>query len=164
LIDDDHTTPTGLSGYLRARAISHLYLVGLATDYCVAWSALDAVGDEPCCHNGKVIGGPEVQKIVLPYDFDQSGIIYTEYSRPPAQLPIRDVRQRYYRGFCTMNDAAEQAIADILGKRGELEGVLAGSGARVSARTDALEYLQQSLEIFADGETRSEQLMEECRG
>jgi len=41
--ENDQSTPTGLSGYLRTRAISHLYLVGLATDYCVAWSALDAV-------------------------------------------------------------------------------------------------------------------------
>ncbi len=41
--DNDHTTATGLHGYLRAREIEALTLAGLATDYCVAWSALDAV-------------------------------------------------------------------------------------------------------------------------
>lgn len=40
--ENDRTTPTGLEGYLRARGISTLTLVGLATDYCVAYSALDA--------------------------------------------------------------------------------------------------------------------------
>ena len=40
--ENDQTTPTGLDGYLRARGVSRVTLVGLATDYCVAWSALDA--------------------------------------------------------------------------------------------------------------------------
>lgn len=42
LFENDKTTPTGLDGYLRARGITALTLVGLATDYCVAFSALDA--------------------------------------------------------------------------------------------------------------------------
>jgi nicotinamidase/pyrazinamidase len=41
--ENDKTTPTGLEGYLRARGVTTVTLVGLATDYCVAWSALDAV-------------------------------------------------------------------------------------------------------------------------
>lgn len=39
--ENDHETPTGLTGYLRERGIDRLYLVGLATDFCVKWSALD---------------------------------------------------------------------------------------------------------------------------
>ena len=38
----DGTTPTGLAGYLRDRGLEHVVLAGLATDFCVAWSALDA--------------------------------------------------------------------------------------------------------------------------
>ncbi len=38
----DRRTPTGLAGYLRERGLRRLFLVGLATDFCVAWSALDA--------------------------------------------------------------------------------------------------------------------------
>jgi nicotinamidase/pyrazinamidase len=40
--ENDRTTPTGLAGYLRERGVERLYLVGLATDYCVLYSALDA--------------------------------------------------------------------------------------------------------------------------
>ena len=40
--ENDHTTPTGLGGYLRERGIGSVTLCGLATDFCVAFSALDA--------------------------------------------------------------------------------------------------------------------------
>ncbi len=40
--ENDHKTPTGLDGYLRARGVTGVTLAGLATDYCVAYSALDA--------------------------------------------------------------------------------------------------------------------------
>ncbi len=40
--ENDRTTPTGLSGYLRARGLARLFLCGLAGDVCVHYSALDA--------------------------------------------------------------------------------------------------------------------------
>lgn len=40
--ENDHTTPTGLDGYLRTRGITDLTMVGLATDFCVNFSAVDA--------------------------------------------------------------------------------------------------------------------------
>ena len=41
-LEADRRTMTGLSGYLRERGLTRAYFVGLATDFCVAWSALDA--------------------------------------------------------------------------------------------------------------------------
>ena len=41
-MEADRRTSTGLAAYLKARGISKLCLCGLATDYCVAWSAQDA--------------------------------------------------------------------------------------------------------------------------
>ncbi|MCJ1900040.1 MULTISPECIES: bifunctional nicotinamidase/pyrazinamidase [Paracoccus] len=40
--ENDHRTPTGLAGYLRDRGMEDLAFVGLAHDFCVAWSAIDA--------------------------------------------------------------------------------------------------------------------------
>ena len=40
--ENDHTTPTGLEGYLRTRGITRLTMVGLALDFCVNYSAVDA--------------------------------------------------------------------------------------------------------------------------
>jgi nicotinamidase/pyrazinamidase len=41
--ENDRKTATGLAGWLRERGFRRLFLSGLATDYCVAWSALDAI-------------------------------------------------------------------------------------------------------------------------
>ena len=40
--ENDRETPTGLQGYLQTRGVTDVTLVGLATDFCVAYSALDA--------------------------------------------------------------------------------------------------------------------------
>ena len=40
--ENDKTTPTGLAGYLRERGLRRLFFAGLATDFCVAYSASDA--------------------------------------------------------------------------------------------------------------------------
>jgi len=41
--ENDRTTPTGLAGFLRERGVTNVTFAGLATDYCVAYSALDAI-------------------------------------------------------------------------------------------------------------------------
>lgn len=40
-LENDHTTPTGLAGYLRERKLTRLFLCGLAYDFCVRFSAID---------------------------------------------------------------------------------------------------------------------------
>jgi nicotinamidase/pyrazinamidase len=54
--ENDRRTPTGLAGYLRERSLRRIFLAGLATDFCVYYSALDArrlgfdtVVSEPAC-------------------------------------------------------------------------------------------------------------------
>ncbi len=41
-LEADNKTHTGLDGYLKSRGIANVYVCGLATDFCVAWTALDA--------------------------------------------------------------------------------------------------------------------------
>ena len=41
-MEADKKTPTGLGGYLKQRGLKRVYFAGLATDFCVAWSAMDA--------------------------------------------------------------------------------------------------------------------------
>jgi len=52
--ENDRTTPTGLEGYLRARGVGRVTLAGLATDFCVGFSALDAarLGFAVCVDTG----------------------------------------------------------------------------------------------------------------
>lgn len=42
-LEADRTTLTGLSGYLHTHGIKRVFVAGLATDFCVAWTAVDAV-------------------------------------------------------------------------------------------------------------------------
>jgi nicotinamidase/pyrazinamidase len=41
-LEADRRTRTGLDGYLKSRGVKRVYCAGLATDFCVAWTALDA--------------------------------------------------------------------------------------------------------------------------
>lgn len=41
-VEADQKTVTGLAGYLKERGIDTVYIVGIATDFCVAWTAMDA--------------------------------------------------------------------------------------------------------------------------
>jgi nicotinamidase/pyrazinamidase len=41
--ENDNSTTTGLTGYLKERGIDTLYAVGLATDFCVKWSVIDGI-------------------------------------------------------------------------------------------------------------------------
>ena len=50
--ENDHQTPTGLEGLLRGKGITEVYIIGLATDFCVKYTALDAI---KCGFNTKVI-------------------------------------------------------------------------------------------------------------
>ncbi len=43
--ENDQKTTTGLTGYLKARGITDLYVTGLATDFCVKWSVLDGIDE-----------------------------------------------------------------------------------------------------------------------
>ena len=41
-MEADHRTSTGLAGYLKERGIDTVFVAGIATDFCVAWTAMDA--------------------------------------------------------------------------------------------------------------------------
>ncbi len=60
--------------------------------------------------------------IVIPYDFDQSGVINIPYAEPNRALRIGSVRQRLYRGLCAMNDELEWVIQRLNEQRAEVEG------------------------------------------
>lgn len=48
--ENDHSTLTGMAGYLNERGLKRLFICGLATDYCVAWTAEDGMAAGFECH------------------------------------------------------------------------------------------------------------------
>ena len=130
------------------------------------WSVLNGPSGEQCCHNGKVVGPPDSRDawVVLPYDFDQSGIISTSYAIPSELLPIKSVRQRLYRGFCNGNAQLESTIASFNGKRSVIEELFASVPDGSSANKAALKYLRSFFEIVNDPKEKQKQLIDRCRG
>ena len=77
------------------------YLIG-NTD----WSLLTADGADTCCHNVDLID-VEGSLLPIPYDFDASGLVNAPYAIPNANLNLRRVTERRYRGYC------KAAIEDV---------------------------------------------------
>jgi nicotinamidase/pyrazinamidase len=70
--ENDHSTPTGLGGYLRERGFERVFLAGLAFDFCVLWSAEDArrlgfgaVVVEDACRSLDVDGSADAARVRL---------------------------------------------------------------------------------------------------
>jgi len=112
------------------------------------WSAVASSGGERCCHNVAVFGAEgEAHNLLLPFDFDQAGLVNAPYAAPNHRLPIRAVSQRLYRGFCLHNAEVPGAVAVFNARRPELEDLF--NDARLpdkSARKRAWKYI----EIFYD--------------
>lgn len=90
------------------------YLIG-STD----WSIVTAEGDEYCCHNVDLF---EIDSslFVVPYDYDQAGVVNAAYAKPHPSLRMRRVTQRRYRGYCLPADVLLSALQRIMDKRAEI--------------------------------------------
>ncbi len=89
------------------------------------WSMRAGPAGEDCCHNAKLIGiqGPGTV-VPIPYDFDFSGLVDAPYAFPPEVLPIANVRQRLYRGYCAHNGDALQVARQMLALRPQIMAAL----------------------------------------
>ena len=130
------------------------------------WAILKGPGARDCCHNGKVIGpaGDEGNWVVLPYDFDQSGIINTEYALPATDFGIRNVRQRLYRGRCRHNEQLAETFALFNERRSEIEAALTPPALSERARKGALNYLTSFFDNINDPKKLQKEILDKCRG
>ncbi len=130
------------------------------------WAIRKGPGSENCCHNGKVIGpaGAEENWVVLPYDFDQSGIMNTEYALPAIGLRIRDVRQRLYRGRCSHNEQLTETFALFNEKRSEIAAALTPQALSKNSRKTVLKYLDAFFDTINDSKKLKRQILDSCRG
>ena len=129
------------------------------------WSLRAGPAGAGCCHNGKLVGPVpgSSQLVPVPYDFDFSGMVGTPYATPPDQLPISNVRVRYYRGYCSHNLQALQAATEMRAKRGELLGVLAATpGLDERAKTRASAYIERFFADIATDELTKTKVLKNC--
>jgi len=130
------------------------------------WAIKKGPRTENCCHNGKVIAKPDAQDnwVVLPYDFDQAGLINTKYALPSLSLGIRTVRHRLYRGRCRHNDYLDQTIQLFNERREAIEIANTPQALSKSARKSALKYLDVFYKTINDPAKLKKQIVDVCRG
>jgi hypothetical protein len=129
------------------------------------WSVRKGPGTARCCHNGKIIAPPDSSNgwVVLPYDFDQSGIINAKYAVPSDSLRIRSVRQRLYRGFCSSNSYLDATIALFNDNRTAIENFFGGEHDGSRSNKSALNYLRDFYEIINDPKKRQKKIVDACQ-
>ncbi|HSD68641.1 MAG TPA: hypothetical protein VLB07_03760 [Woeseiaceae bacterium] len=137
------------------------YLIG-NTD----WSTLKGPDEEGCCHNGKVVipPGAETGWLVIPYDFDQSGIIYTKYSSPADALGLKSVKQRLYRGRCMNMDHLDATVALFNAERAEIQSALLPDELQGRYRETAVRYIDDFYKIVNDPLQREKHIENRCLG
>jgi hypothetical protein len=156
--------PSQLDSYETALLALFQYMIGN-----VDWAATSGPDPEECCHNVKLIGPeptrPEDTLYAIPYDFDSSGLVNSEYAAPPAGLSIRLVTQRLYRGYCASNPSLEEARKKMLANEQAIYD-LVQSEDRLdhSNESEALEFLQGYFETIKDDKEFHEKIIGECRG
>ena len=130
------------------------------------WSVRKGPDEKGCCHNGKLIGPPDSDSgwVVLPYDFDQAGLINAKYSAPSDVLPIRSVRQRLYRGYCHYNDHLDTTIALFNENRAAIEALFLGGPDGAARNKSALRYLRDFYDIVNDPKKRQKKIIDDCLG
>jgi len=126
------------------------------------WSVKMAPEDSDCCHNGRVLSPPgeSLGWMVVPYDFDQSGIVNPRYAAPAPQLGISTVRQRLYRGRCIHNDQLDGVIGLFNERRAELEEALFPDGIRNVK--SAAGYIASFYRTINDAKQRERSIEKRC--
>ncbi len=131
------------------------------------WDMVQGPPGEECCHNGKLLAVNETARqnvIPVPYDFDYSGFVNAPYAVPPEGTPVRDVRQRYYRGLCRFNEHAPAAAEHFRSRRERLYAVIAGETRLTEARRNqARQYIENFFEILDDPQRFQRLVIDNCR-
>ena len=137
------------------------YLIG-NTDFSVKRGP----SGEACCHNGRVLAPPkrDDEWVVLPFDFDQAGIISTDYALPDANFSIRRVSTRLYRGFCAQNAELADSIALFNERRGDITAALVSPELTKSRYRRVLRYVDQFYATVNDPQKLKRDLLDKCRG
>jgi hypothetical protein len=129
------------------------------------WSALSGPAGQRCCHNMAVLGAEgDRYNTLLPFDFDQAGLVDAPYAAPDERLKIQRVTQRVYRGYCSLNDELPAAIAVFNRKRPKIdklfnENVLPNP----QARKRAVKYIDGFYDTINNPRKVESRIVSKCR-
>jgi hypothetical protein len=117
-------------------------------------------------HNLKYIRRFDVMKpepITIPYDFDYSGIVDTDYATPTLNLPIDHVRQRYYLLWCMPEEIMNETFELYLEKKGEIYAVIQDFPyLKGRSKKLMIKYLDDFFQIIESEKKRKSVILNRC--
>ncbi len=131
----------------------------------VDWSALGGPDENKCCHNAKLMGTETDGNVfAIPYDFDSSGLVDAHYAAPNEHLPINNVTQRLYRGFCVHNPSLAAARQKYLDLEPQIY-ALVEQEPRLSTRSrkNMTRYLGEFFHVLRDESKYQKFIIGKCR-
>lgn len=120
-----------------------------------------------CCHNIEILELRNSERgiVPVPYDFDASGLVNTGYALPPKQLPIRNVRRRYFKGRCQPREIWADAFTHFQSKRAAILALYANSeylDDKNKAKTR--KFTEEFYEIMDSPQRIDREIIGRCRG
>ena len=118
-----------------------------------------------CCHNAKQLTDGDGHYLPIPYDFDQTGLLDKPDAIPAANVGIRDVTDRRYRGLCREPRILEETLARFRDKRSEIDGLLAQETFTLPdrRRRKAAKFIEEFWEILDDPRKIEREFVDRCR-
>lgn len=102
--------------------------------------------------------------MIVPYDFDYSGLVNASYAVPFETLPIKTVRERLYLGTCRSREEFRNAIREFSDKKEEFYRTVNGFPyLSTRSKKDIIKYLDEFYNLFDKRETIIATLLLECK-
>jgi hypothetical protein len=142
---------TAFEPVARTRNAVFQYMIGNAD-----WS-------EVAAHNVEVLDRSGVA-LVVPYDFDFSGVVDAPYAVPPADLGLDSVRERLYRGWCADEFTTRAVLQAFRAAREDVMALWSGAaGLGESPRRRATGYLEDFFDAIESDERAERRFLRDCR-
>ncbi len=115
-------------------------------------------------HNAVMIRREDGRFLIVPYDFDWSGVVDARYAVPDERLPITDVRQRIFRGFCR-DDVDPAALAQRFNAQREAIWALYKGmpGLDAGVKKKSLEYYEDFYQTLNDPRRYDREITRACQ-
>jgi hypothetical protein len=146
-------TGSDLEPYHRALMGVFEYMIG-NTDFLVSE-----------LHNAFLLGTPQGETIPVPYDFDYSGAVNSMYATPNPVLPIRNVRQRHFRGFCADAEEFRKVFALLNEKKPAIYALYddqVGKLLRLDVANDTKKFFDEFYRIINTPQLAKSEILDRC--
>lgn len=116
-------------------------------------------------HNAFLLGTAQGETIPIPYDFDYSGAVNAAYATPNPVLPIKNVRQRHFRGFCSDTVQFARVFSLLNEKKRAIYSLYddpIGKLLRLDVVNDTKRYFDEFYRIINDPDLAQTEILTRC--